>query len=122
MSFGLAVSAPAAGPLVALARLEAGQWQIKTLGSDAAPRALCLADAGALVQYGHSGTQCQHVIVTNETDLATVQYTCSGIGHGVTSFKVATPRNFNLETQGILNGAPFDEHYEARRIGTCSTR
>jgi hypothetical protein len=120
MSLGLAAAAPAAGPvLAAVARIEAGQWQFKSLDSTAAPRTVCLGDARVLIQYGHSDAQCQHAIVANDANQATVQYTCPGTGHGVTTFKVATQRNFNLETQGIVNGAPFDEQYEARRIGAC---
>ena len=56
----------------------------------------------------------------DEANLATVHYTCPGTGHGQTTFKITTARNFTLETQGILNGAPFDEQYEARRTGVCA--
>lgn len=118
---GLAIAAPASGPpLAAVARLEPGEWQLKAVGAAPAPRSLCLADATVLIQYGHSALQCQRVVITNEADVATVHYTCPGTGHGRTTFKVATPRAFNLETQGILNGAPFEEAYEAHRIGACA--
>jgi hypothetical protein len=39
--------------------------------------------------------------------------------HGRTTFKISPPRAYNLDTQGIVSGAPFDYHYEARRIGAC---
>ena len=117
---GLAVAAPAAGPtLAAVARIEAGLWQLKPIDGSAAPRTVCIGDARVLIQYGHSGAQCQHSVVTNDANVATVQYACPGVGHGLTSLKVATQRNFNLDTQGILNGAPFEQQYEARRIGAC---
>lgn len=117
---GLAVAAPAGGPaLAAVARIEPGQWQLKALGSDAAPRTVCIGDAESIIQYGHANAQCQRFVIANDVNVATVHYTCPGIGHGQTSVKVATPRNFNLETQGIVNGAPFDEQYEARRLGAC---
>ncbi len=80
---------------------------------------MCIDDAEMLLQYGHSSAQCRRYIIANEANLATVHYTCPGTGHGQTSVKVATPRNFNLETQGIINGAPFEEQYEARRLGAC---
>jgi|UniRef100_UPI0035CA0CA4 hypothetical protein len=120
MTSGLAIAAPAGGPVfAALARIEAGQWQFKSLDSSVAPRTVCIGDARALIQYGHSNAQCQHHVITNDYNTATVQYSCPGAGHGSTSVKVATQRNFNLETQGILGGAPFDEQYEARRLGDC---
>ncbi|MDR6847455.1 MAG: DUF3617 domain-containing protein [Sphingomonas sp.] len=117
---GLIAAAPTAGPtLTAVARIEPGQWQIKELGTDSAARTLCIADPTVLIQYGHSAGQCQRFIIDNEPDLATVHYTCPGNGHGRTTFKISTPRAFNLDTQGIVSGAPFDYHYEARRIGAC---
>ncbi|MFA6122457.1 DUF3617 domain-containing protein [Sphingomonas sp.] len=117
---GLAAAGPASGPaLIAVARIEPGQWQIKEMGSDSGARTLCVADPSSLIQYGHSAVQCQRFIIENEPDIATVHYTCPGNGHGRTTFKVATPRAFNLDTQGIVSGAPFDYHYEARRIGAC---
>ena len=118
---GLAVAAVAGGTaLTAVARIEPGLWQLKTAGSDAPPRALCIGDAAVLIQYGHSNVQCQRFVIADEANLATVHYTCPGTGHGQTSFKITTARNFTLETQGILNGAPFDEQYEARRTGACA--
>lgn len=113
--------AAAGGPvLVAVARIEPGQWQLRDTGSAAPPRAVCIGDAAALIQYGHGGgAACRRLVITDEADIATVHYTCPGVGHGRTTFKVATPRAFNLETQGIVNGAPFDERFEARRVGAC---
>lgn len=122
MTGGLATAAPAGGPtLPALTRIEPGQWQLKTYGSAAAPTTLCIGDADALIQYGHSNLQCQRFVIANDANLATVHYTCPGTGHGQTSVKVITPRNFSLDTQGIINGAPFEEQYEARRIGSCAS-
>lgn len=120
MASGLAVAAPVRAPtLSALAQIEPGQWQLKTAGSSAAPSTLCIANADMLIQYGHATLQCQRFIIANEANLATVHYTCPGTGHGQTSVKVTTARNFSLDTQGIINGAPFEEQYEARRIGAC---
>ncbi|MDX5984108.1 DUF3617 domain-containing protein [Sphingomonas echinoides] len=117
---GLVAAAPTAGPtLAAVARIEPGQWQIKELGSDSPGRTLCIADPAILIQYGHGSAQCQRFVIDNEPDVATVHYTCPGNGHGRTTFRVSTPRAFNLDTQGIVSGAPFDYHYEARRIGAC---
>ena len=100
-SAGLTTAAPAGGPaLVAVARIEPGQWQLKTLGSDAAPTSLCIGDADVLIQYGHANAACQRFVVANEPDLATVRYTCTGTGHGQTTLKVATVRNFHARNAG----------------------
>ena len=118
---GLTTAAPAGGPeLAAVARIEPGQWQLKPPGSDAAPRNVCIGDPDVLIQYGHSSTGCQRFVIANEANLATVHYTCPGTGHGQTSIKITTPRSFNLATQGVVNGAPFDDQFEARRLGECT--
>lgn len=110
-----------AGPssLAAVARIEPGQWQFKPLNSDAAPRMLCVADPAALMHFGRHGSSCRHIVVTDQPDLATVQYACAGAGNGSTTLRVATPRAFDLETQGIDGGAPYQESYQAHRIGAC---
>lgn len=118
---GGVATAALVGPatLTAFARIEPGQWQLKPLDSDRPSRALCITDPRPLVQFGHGSARCTHTVLVNDANVATVSYVCPGAGHGQTTVKVATQRNFNLETQGILGGAPFDESYEARRIGDC---
>lgn len=119
----LIAAAPAGTPmLAAVARIEPGQWQIKTLGSDAAVRSVCVVDPSVLLHYGRRPTACEHSVVTNEADLATVQYRCVGSGNGRTTFHVATPRAFNLDLQGLEGGLPYDESYEAHRLGDCGAR
>lgn len=119
---GLAVAAPAGAPtMAALARIEPGQWQFRALDGDTPARSVCIVDPRPLIQFGHGGAQCQHTVLVDDANIARVSYVCPGTGHGQTSVKVATQRNFNLETQGILGGAPFDEQYEARRTGDCAT-
>lgn len=115
----LTAAAPAGGPLTALGRIAQGEWQIKTVGLDTPPRSACLTDMAVLIQYGHGTSQCQRSVVINSYDVATVHYMCPGAGHGQTTVRVATPTSFNLDTQGILGGAPFDESYEAKRLGPC---
>lgn len=116
----LAAAAPAGTPpLAAVARIEPGQWQIRTAGSDAAPRSVCVADPAMLLHYGRRAQACEHSVTTNAPDLAVVQYRCAGSGSGSTTVRVATPRAFNLELQGLDGGLPFEEHYEAHRLGGC---
>ena len=114
---GLAIAALPA--LTALARVEHGQWELKAIGSNDATRTLCITDPRVLIHNGHDVGQCQHSVITNDTNTTTLHYACRG-SHGQTTVKVATPRSFNLETQGIINGAPFEDEYEARLIGSCT--
>jgi hypothetical protein len=115
---GLATAA--ANPaLVALARVERGQWQLKEIGTNPETRTLCIRDPRVLIHYGHDVAQCQHTVTVNDANATAVHYTCQG-SHGQTTVKVATPRSFNLDTQGIINGAPFEDSFEARYIGACT--
>lgn len=106
--------------LVAVARIEPGEWQVKTVGSDAAPRALCVADPSVLLHFNRRVVACDHKVVVDEPDLATVQYRCAGSGSGRTTLRVATPRAFNLDLQGLEGGLPFEDSYEAHRLGDCA--
>ena len=115
---GLATAAAAPG-LTALKRIERGEWQLKSIGTNAPAQTLCIADPRVLIHYGHDVVQCQHSVVANDANTTTLHYTCKA-SHGQTTVKVATPRSFNLETQGIINGAPFEDEFEARRIGACT--
>ncbi|RYD25684.1 MAG: hypothetical protein EOP89_08690 [Lysobacteraceae bacterium] len=114
--FAIAAALPS---LTALSRVERGQWELKAIDSNAPTRSLCITDPRVLIHYGHDVGQCQHSVIANDTNTTTLHYACRG-SHGQTTVKVATPRSFNLETQGIINGAPFEDEYEARRIGSCT--
>lgn len=119
----LMAAAPGGTPsLAAVARIEAGQWQIKTVGSDASPRSVCVADPVALLHYGRRALACEHNVTTNDTDLAVVRFRCPGSGSGSATLRVATPRAFNLELQGLDGGLPYEESYEAHRLGECAAR
>ena len=114
---GLAVAAAAPG-LTALARVERGQWQLKEIGTNPETRTVCVRDPRILIHYGHDVAQCQHTVTINDINTTAIHYTCQG-SHGQTTVKVATPRSFNLDTQGIINGAPFEDSFEARYLGAC---
>jgi len=114
---GLAVAAAAPG-LTALARVERGQWQLKEIGTNPETRTVCVRDPRILIHYGHDVAQCQHTVTVNDSNTTVIHYTCRG-SHGQTAVKVATPRSFNLDTQGIINGAPFEDSFEARYLGDC---
>ena len=48
-----------------------------------------------------------------------MQYTCRGRGYGRTHIRRETGRLVQIESQGIVDGLPFDFVAEGRRIGEC---
>lgn len=116
------VAAPATAPLIALARIEPGLYQLKEVGSSAPPKSLCISNAAVLIQLEHPEVNCSRFVIDDTPDSTTVHYTCPGNGHGRTVVKIATPRSFDLETQGIANRAPFDIDVQGRRLGDCDPR
>lgn len=105
--------------LVALGEIEQGQWQLKD-ADGAPPRSLCLTNPSVLLQLRHGGDQCSHFVVENSAHVATIHYTCPGHGYGRTSVLVETSHLVRVETQGVIDGAPFAVELEGRRTGTCS--
>jgi hypothetical protein len=106
--------------LTALARLEPGLWQIRDLGEPKArPQSICVADPSILTQVQHRNSPCSRVVLSNDAAGATVHYTCPAHGFGRTSVRVETSRLAKIDTQGIIDNAPFAYRAEARRVGTC---
>ncbi|WP_213981245.1 DUF3617 family protein [Sphingomonas sp. dw_22] len=103
-------------PATPLSGLERGQWQLK---SEDGERKLCLTNPAMLLQVVHGAAQCEHFVVEQTQRSITIRYTCPGHGHGRTTVGVETARLVHVDTQGVLDGAPFSEDYEGRRIGTC---
>ncbi|RZM32130.1 MAG: hypothetical protein EOP67_29350 [Sphingomonas sp.] len=114
---GGGATAQRADPLLALRVVERGQWQLK--GANGPPRKLCLTAPSALLQIEHGAAQCQHFVMENTTRSVTIRYTCAGRGHGRTTITVETGKLLSLDTQGVLDGSPFSEQYEGRRLGAC---
>lgn len=104
---------------VALASLQPGQWQLRSLDGGGAIKTLCLGDPRVLLQLRHGTTSCSRFLITNTATQAVVNYSCAGAGNGRTSVRVETPRVIQIESQGIADKAPFDVAYEGRRIGSC---
>jgi hypothetical protein len=104
--------------LSALNGIERGQWQLKD--ADGNLRKICLGNPATLLQIMHGNTQCEHFVMENSPRSATIRYTCPAHGHGRTTISVDTPRVVNVDTQGVIDGAPFSEQFEGRRIGACN--
>lgn len=117
----VAVSAPAQAPsLTMLGTLEKGKWTLTERGQSSPAKTVCLGDASQLLQTEHKGAQCSRYTIRDSAGEVTVHYTCGKQGHGRTTVRKETARLVQIDTQGILNGAPFSYGYEARQGGTCS--
>ena len=103
----------------ALASLQPGQWQLRSLDGGTPTKTLCLGDPRVLLQLRHAAASCNKFIITNSATEAVVHYSCAGMGNGRTSIRVETPRVIQIESQGIADKAPFDVAYEGRRVGEC---
>jgi hypothetical protein len=109
---------PQPGAQSALAQIERGQWLLKEkLGTE---RKICFTAPVSFIQLAHGSGPCEQFVLSQDQRSATVRYTCSGHGQGRTTVTVETPRLVKIDTQGVLDGSPFDQEYEARRIGACS--
>lgn len=114
---GGGATAQRAEPLAALRSVEHGQWQLKD--ATGAVRKLCLTRPSALLQIAHGNAQCEHFVMENGPHSATIRYTCSGHGHGRTTVTVESGKLLSVDTQGVIDGAPFADQYEGRLLGAC---
>ena len=104
-----------------LNQLESGHWELRDRGSRAPVEQLCLRDGRRLIQLRHPVSQCEQLIVTDTPGDVTVQYTCRGRGYGRTHIRRETGRLVQIESQGIVDGLPFDFTAEGRRVGDCGS-
>ncbi|WP_404334365.1 DUF3617 domain-containing protein [Sphingomonas sp. MMS12-HWE2-04] len=111
-------SAQRPGVPAALAGLESGQWELKA--PEGETRKICLGSRAALIQLLHPNLQCDHVLMDNSPRSATIRYTCTGHGNGRTVISTETPRLISIQTQGVIDGAPFAAEFEGRRVGACN--
>jgi hypothetical protein len=102
-----------------LAALDRGQWELRPRSGP--PERICIGDGRQLIQLRHRRQSCEIVIVEDEPNDVTVQYTCRGHGFGRTHIRRETNRLVQVETQGIVDGLPFNFEAEARWVGVrCS--
>lgn len=117
-------AAPANGQrqgLAMLGQLESGHWELRDRASRAPVEQLCLRDGRRLIQLRHPSSQCEQLIVSDTPGDVTVQYTCRGRGYGRTHIRRETGRLVQIESQGIVDGLPFDFAAEGRRVGDCAS-
>jgi len=107
--------------LAMLNQLESGHWELRDRDSRAPVEQLCLRDGRRLIQLRHPASQCEQLIVADSPGEVTVQYTCRGRGYGRTHIRRETGRLVQIESQGIVDGLPFDFAAEGRRVGDCAS-
>jgi hypothetical protein len=115
---GLLIAATPSGPL-AFSRIRPGGWQLRALDGSAPTRRICLTDPAELIQLRHPGATCSRFVLDDAADTATIHYTCTGAGYGRTTIKVETGELIRIDSQGLINQAPFQVALEGRRLGSC---
>lgn len=122
MGFAALAVAPAQGQhreLTMLDQLSDGRWDLHSRGKPDEVQHLCLRNGRTLIQLRHPEQPCDRLVVEDQANSVTVQYTCKGRGYGRTRIKRESDRLIQLETQGIAGGLPFDFSAEGRRVGDC---
>jgi hypothetical protein len=100
-----------------LDELAHGGWELRERGGPV--RNICLDSGRRLIQLRHPGVPCSTVVVDDQADQVTVQYTCRGQGYGRTQIRRETDGLVQIDSQGIVNGLPFAFSAEGRRMGEC---
>ena len=101
-----------------LAALERGQWVLKDRDTGV-ERRICLGDSRQLLRLGHPKAQCARFVVTDAARQVSVTMDCAAAGNERTDIRIETGRLFQLQSQGIADGAPFSMKMEGRRVGAC---
>lgn len=119
LGFGVSASAQRAR-LELFHRIEPGHWQLHSGDGELPTPDMCLPSPRRLIQLRHPQLFCSNLVLTDQPDELTVQYTCPGRGYGRTTIRRETPSLIQIQTQGIAEGRPFDFSAEGRRVGDCA--
>ena len=117
LCLALPVAAQAAEPALFDA-ISKGTWTLR-LRDGGAEQRICVRDGNELVQIRHKETGCSRFVVKDSAEEVVVQYTCPGNGYGRTSVRKESNGLVQIQSQGIVNGAPFSFSGEARHSGAC---
>lgn len=102
----------------AINTIQKGKWAARD--SEGNERSICVRDVYQILRPDRVTTPCQHVVMESAASRATVRSTCAGHGTLLTRIVVDTPRQVTVEMQGVIDGQPFSETYDAKRVGDCS--
>ena len=107
-----------AAELGMLDSLDKGAWNLR-LRDDGSEQRICVRDGRELIQLRHKQAGCSRFVVQDDTNEVVVQYTCRGNGYGRTSIRREGNGLVQVQSQGIIDGAPFSISGEARHSGSC---
>ena len=116
---GAAVTLTAATGPLALARAQAGLWEISGAPGTRAPIRQCVADIATLARFEHRSKNCAARVLKDAGTATQIEYSCGAAGFGHSEITVLTPRSLRIATQGISDGLPFNYVLQARRIDDC---
>ena len=118
-ALAFAGAASAAGTeLAMLASLDKGGWTLR-VRDDGSQQRICVRDGQEFIQLRHKQPGCSRFVVKDDPTEVVVQYTCRGNGYGRTSIRQEGAGLVQIESQGIVDGAPFSITAEARHAGAC---
>ncbi|HWK40571.1 MAG TPA: hypothetical protein VNR60_01450 [Croceibacterium sp.] len=112
-----AVAAHAAD-LAMLSQLTKGGWTMR-IREDGSQQRVCVRNGQEFIQIRHRQPGCSRFIVQDGADEVVVQYTCRGNGYGRTSIRRENSGLIQIQSQGIVDGAPFSISAEGRHTGVC---
>jgi hypothetical protein len=101
-----------------LGALTKGGWSLR-VRDNGAPQRICVRTGQELIQLRHRQPGCSRFVVEDTANEVVVQYTCRGNGYGRTSIRRESNGLVQIESQGIVDGAPFSFTAEARHSGAC---
>lgn len=98
--------------------IQKGKWAVRD--SEGVERMMCVRDPYQILRPTQISTPCQDVVMESAPSRATVRSVCTGHGTILTRVMTDTPRQVTVEMQGVIDGQPFSETYDAKRVGDCS--
>ena len=114
---GLPLAAQSA-ELAMLGSLTKGSWTVRNR-DDGSQQRICVRTGRELIQLRHKQPGCSQFVVDDKPNEVVVQYTCRGNGYGRTSIRREGSGLVQIDSQGIINGAPFAFKAEGRHSGSC---
>lgn len=115
------VAIPVVAQAVELGMLDSlakGAWSLR-IRDDGSEQRICVRDGREFIQLRHKQAGCSRFVVQDGADEVVVQYTCRGNGYGRTSIRREGSGLVQVQSQGIIDGAPFAISGEARHSGSC---
>lgn len=113
-----AAAAAYAAELAMLDTLTKGSWTLRNR-EDGSQQRICVRTGQEFIQLRHRQPGCSRFIVQDGAGEVVVQYTCRGNGYGRTSIRREGSGLVQIQSQGIVDGAPFSVSAEARYTGPC---